>query len=167
MHNSVAYVCRSESPPPPTPAKWLPPAGVHGGQLTLLQLATSKKVILVDILKLGEAAFDAGGLRSFLQNPELPKVMFDCRNDAGALHRQHSCLPMAALDMQLLDIMLRNRKESQDARIARLHPYLPRHVVKLRSLTRSVQCSFTLLLALYARSKCLIQFAKYSCLFLS
>ena len=41
-------------------------------------------MVLIDVAKLGQAAFDEGGLRELLQSPAVLKLVFDGRNDARA-----------------------------------------------------------------------------------
>lgn len=59
------------------------------GELYLAQLAAaSGPVVLVDIFRLGEAAFGAGGLRALLESEDVLKLIFDGVTDAAAPTRR-------------------------------------------------------------------------------
>lgn len=61
------------------------------GELHLVQLAAeSGPVVLVDIVRLGDAAFSAGGLRALLESETVIKLLFDGRADADV--RALTCL---------------------------------------------------------------------------
>ncbi|XP_069107123.1 piRNA biogenesis protein EXD1-like [Argopecten irradians] len=89
----------------------------HGrsGDLTVITIATPDKVFIFDVQQLGQRVFD-DGLRDILEDITKEKLMFDCRRDAdNLLHRQKVRLA-GILDLQLLDVMHRNRRapESDD-----------------------------------------------------
>ncbi|XP_021372132.1 piRNA biogenesis protein EXD1-like [Mizuhopecten yessoensis] len=76
------------------------------GELTLLTIATKAEVFIVDIQKLGQAAFD-NGLREVLEDNSIEKLMFDCRQDSDSLWHQFKVKLAGVLDIQLLEIMFR------------------------------------------------------------
>ncbi|XP_021372114.1 piRNA biogenesis protein EXD1-like [Mizuhopecten yessoensis] len=76
------------------------------GQLTILTVATTTKVFIFDVFKLGQSVFD-GGLRDILENKSIEKLMFDCRQDSDSLWHQFKVKLTGVLDLQLLDIIYR------------------------------------------------------------
>lgn len=61
------------------------------GQIGLIQICTaSGQVFPLDIATLGQAAFEAGGLKAVLESERICKVVFDCRADADALYHRHA-----------------------------------------------------------------------------
>jgi len=76
------------------------------GQVTVLQIGTVDKIYLIDILALGEQAFD-GGLRDILENEEVVKIMYDCRKDSDALYHLHKVTLKNVFDCQVADIIIR------------------------------------------------------------
>ena len=83
----------------------------RGGTLDILSVATKdKEVYLFDISALGRGAFDAG-LRALLENKEVEKMMFDCRGDADALKHLFGVMLDGVLDVQLLEVIHRQKKE--------------------------------------------------------
>ena len=54
------------------------------GSVTLINIAVSDQVYLIDALKIGSTAYD-GGLRSILEDRSIQKLMFDCREDTDAI----------------------------------------------------------------------------------
>lgn len=65
------------------------------GRISLISIFAEplQKTFLIDVHVLGELAFtipsavsDEQTLKSLLQDPSIPKVLFDCRNDADALY---------------------------------------------------------------------------------
>ena len=78
------------------------------GSVTLINIAVRGQVYLIDVLKIGNAAYD-GGLRSILEDKSINKLMFDCREDADALKHLHNVRLDGVLDVQLLEVMNRIR----------------------------------------------------------
>eukprot|EP00667_Euglena_gracilis_P019789 EG_transcript_21262 len=76
------------------------------GQLTLLQMATPSTVYLIDVLVLKRAAFGQG-MKELLEDPEFPKVMFDCRQDSDALFHQYGVRLCGVWDLQIVELSLR------------------------------------------------------------
>ena len=73
------------------------------GELLLAQLAAADgPVVLVDVYKLGEAAFAEGGLRDLLQSQQVLKLIFDGRSDSDALYHLHKCRLRQVCDIQIL-----------------------------------------------------------------
>ncbi len=75
------------------------------------------QVWLVDVLALGPAAFEqrAPGpspvsLRSALEDPALPKLLFDGRMDAAALDRSGRVALRGLVDLQLADVAARQAR---------------------------------------------------------
>ena len=82
----------------------------HFGSVTLINIAVSGQVYLIDVLKIGNTAYD-GGLRFILEDRSIQKLMFDCREDADALKHLYNVRLDGVLDVQLLEVMdrIRNR----------------------------------------------------------
>ncbi|XP_067947535.1 uncharacterized protein [Watersipora subatra] len=59
------------------------------GELCLLQVATSSKIYLFDIVALKEMAFSAG-LKDILESSTITKLFYDCREDCNALKYQYN-----------------------------------------------------------------------------
>jgi exonuclease 3'-5' domain-containing protein 1 len=76
------------------------------GSVTLVNIAVRGQVYLIDILKIGSAAYDRG-LRSILEDKSIKKLMFDCREDADALKHLYNVRLDGVLDVQLLEVMNR------------------------------------------------------------
>ena len=73
------------------------------GELLLAQLAAADgPVVLIDVYKLGEAAFAEGGLRELLQSQQVLKLIFDGRSDSDALYHLHKCRLRQVCDIQVL-----------------------------------------------------------------
>lgn len=82
----------------------LPP--LHG-RLCLLQLSTmAGESFAVDILELGDQAFETG-LRAILESEEVVKVVHDFRQDADALWHQFRIHARGLFDCQLCDVLVR------------------------------------------------------------
>ena len=80
----------------------------RGGKLTLIQLmAKDDKILIFDVLALGESVFQNTGLREILESKEIRKVMFDCRGDSDSLWEEYKVKLTNVLDMQLLEYMVR------------------------------------------------------------
>ncbi|XP_067947533.1 uncharacterized protein [Watersipora subatra] len=58
------------------------------GELCLLQVATSSKIYLFDIVALKEKAFSTG-LKDILESSTITKLLYDCREDCNALKYQY------------------------------------------------------------------------------
>ena len=53
------------------------------GELILAQLAAADgPVVIIDVLQLGDSAFDEGGLRDLLESTSVLKLIFDGRTEA-------------------------------------------------------------------------------------
>lgn len=76
------------------------------GRLCLLQLsAPCGRVALFDVLALGQPGVDALAA-AVLSNPNVTKLLFDCRADADALWHQHRvALAGPVLDLQVLFVL--------------------------------------------------------------
>ena len=74
------------------------------GSVTLINIAVRGQVYLIDVLKIGNAAYDRG-LRSILEDKSIKKLMFDCREDADALKHLYNVRLDGVLDVQLLEVM--------------------------------------------------------------
>ena len=79
------------------------------GSVTLINIAVRGQVYLIDVLKIGNTAYD-GGLRSILEDKSIQKLMFDCREDADALEHLHNVRLDGVLDVQLLEVKNRIRQ---------------------------------------------------------
>ena len=78
------------------------------GSVTLINIAVRGQVYLIDVLKIGNTAYD-GELRSILEDKSIQKLMFDCREDADALKHLYNVRLDGVLDVQLLEVMDRIR----------------------------------------------------------
>jgi exonuclease 3'-5' domain-containing protein 1 len=75
----------------------------RSGELLLAQIAgPTGPVILIDILQLGQSAFDEGGLRALLESTSVTKLVFDGRSDADALFHLHGVRLANVCDCQVL-----------------------------------------------------------------
>lgn len=73
------------------------------GEVCIIQIGTSAgKVYLFDIVKLGQDAFNRGGLRTFLHSDRTMKVIYDGRSDSDALWHQFQTNIVQAYDLQVL-----------------------------------------------------------------
>mmetsp|Transcript_10558 Transcript_10558/g.30070 ORF Transcript_10558/g.30070 Transcript_10558/m.30070 type:complete len:249 (+) Transcript_10558:65-811(+) len=74
------------------------------GQICLIQLAVDgdPEVKLIDVVSLGQEAFDAGLLGSLLSNDTVRKLMYDVRGDADALYHQFKVRIANVVDVQVL-----------------------------------------------------------------
>eukprot|EP00026_Physarum_polycephalum_P007632 Phypoly_transcript_07697.p1 GENE.Phypoly_transcript_07697~~Phypoly_transcript_07697.p1 ORF type:complete len:427 (+),score=69.81 Phypoly_transcript_07697:48-1283(+) len=72
----------------------------RNGRLCLVQVATSSKAYLFDIIEGGPGIFDSG-LRKLLESKDLLKVMHDCRLDSDALFHEHKVLLNNVFDTQV------------------------------------------------------------------
>lgn len=92
--------------------------GVEGawpihGQLCLMQIGTTAgQTFVLDIQELGCQAFDLG-LRKFLEDPKVTKVVHDFRQDADALWHQFSVNVNGIYDCQLCDVFIRRLSDLQ------------------------------------------------------
>eukprot|EP00667_Euglena_gracilis_P018427 EG_transcript_19557 len=69
-------------------------------------MATPSTVYLIDVLVLKRAAFGQG-MKELLEDPEFPKVMFDCRQDSDALFHQYGVRLCGVWDLQIVELSLR------------------------------------------------------------
>ncbi|XP_052776788.1 uncharacterized protein LOC128214387 [Mya arenaria] len=76
------------------------------GKMQFLTIATREKAYVFDIQKLKMLPFE-NGLREILEDKNVMKLMFDCREDADALFHQFHVKLNGVLDIQLLEIMKR------------------------------------------------------------
>ncbi|KAG5175264.1 hypothetical protein JKP88DRAFT_250324 [Tribonema minus] len=108
-------------------------------ELSLLQIATTAVVIVLDLLQLSHGGEDLSTLLStgelstrVWRSTALTKVFWDCRGDLALLRANGVDLLQAGygqvLDAQLLDVM--TRSESDQARLDRLHPVVYRGHVR-------------------------------------
>jgi cold shock CspA family protein len=75
----------------------------RSGELLLAQLATvDGPAVLIDLLALGQSAFDEGGLKALLESEDVLKLVYDGRSDADALHHLHGCGLRHVVDVQIL-----------------------------------------------------------------
>ena len=92
--------------------------GRHGSiSIISLYVAPIKKIYLIDIHDLGKIAFtttnsSAISLKTILESPTIPKVVFDIRNDSDALYSLFQISVDGILDLQLME--LATRKGSKD-----------------------------------------------------
>jgi hypothetical protein len=70
------------------------------GTLCLVQVATTKKPYLFDIVAGGAQLFGSG-LRQLLEDPKIIKIMHDCRLDSDALFHEHKVALANVFDTQV------------------------------------------------------------------
>ncbi|XP_052777939.1 piRNA biogenesis protein EXD1-like [Mya arenaria] len=80
------------------------------GKMQLLSIATRDYAYALDIQKLKLLPF-VSGLKEVLEDKNVMKLMFDCREDADALFNQFHVKLDGVLDIQLLEIMKRSQFE--------------------------------------------------------
>ena len=92
--------------------------GRHGSiSIISVYIAPIKKIYLIDIHRLGKTAFSttnssATSLKTILESPTIPKVIFDIRNDSDALFSLFQISVNGIQDLQLME--LATRKGSKD-----------------------------------------------------
>jgi exonuclease 3'-5' domain-containing protein 1 len=92
--------------------------GRHGSiSIISLHIAPTKKTYLIDIHSLGMTAFTTAttsgiSLKSVLESPSIPKVIFDIRNDSDALFSLFQISVDGIKDLQLME--LASRKGSRE-----------------------------------------------------
>ena len=86
----------------------------RNGTISIMQIFVqpTNKVYLLDILVLGEKAFNTPGqhgtdLRAILQSETIPKAFFDIRNDADALFAHFGVSMEGVVDVQLMEVASR------------------------------------------------------------
>lgn len=81
------------------------------GSLSILSLyeASHNVVYLIDVHTMGEKAFTTGSvtLEDILQAPNVPKVIFDVRNDSDALFKHFGVDLAGVRDLQLMELAQR------------------------------------------------------------
>lgn len=92
--------------------------GRHGSiSIISLHITSIKKLYLIDIHRLGKAAFSttnssATSLKTVLESPTMPKVIFDTRNNSDALFSHFQISVDGIEDLQLMELV--TRKGSKD-----------------------------------------------------
>ena len=93
--------------------------GRHGSiSIISLYIVPIKKIYLIDIHQLGKTAFSttnssgATSLKTILESPIIPKIIFDVRNDSDALFSHFQISIDGVQDLQLME--LATRKGSKD-----------------------------------------------------
>ncbi|KIO17128.1 hypothetical protein M407DRAFT_246834 [Tulasnella calospora MUT 4182] len=90
------------------------------GRIALITIHASPLAMtyLVDVTTLGEASFTTEGenlpgktLKSLLEDKEIPKVLFDCRNDSDALYNLYKVDMGGVIDLQLMELATRKRRQ--------------------------------------------------------
>ena len=93
-----------------------------------------------DVKLLGDAVFEAG-LKDILEGSKCVKLMFDCRDSSDTLHKMHNVWLARVLDIQLLEVMFREKSEfkNDSAKTTRLnglvrsiHTYIKKGCYTLR-----------------------------------
>ena len=70
-------------------------------RICIIQLGAKDVIYIIDIIALGEEAFEQGGLRKFLENPTIKKLVYDCRYDSICLAKQHNTILANPRDLQI------------------------------------------------------------------
>ncbi|KAL8909816.1 MAG: hypothetical protein Q9171_004873 [Xanthocarpia ochracea] len=96
------------------------------GSISLFQIFHSRTnlTFLIDIYTLGEAAFvtpsnTGSTLKTILESNEIPKVFFDVRNDADALHAHFGIELQGVCDLQLMEVA--SRRDSKKKVVGLAH----------------------------------------------
>ncbi|EAU35396.1 predicted protein [Aspergillus terreus NIH2624] len=116
--------------PSSSPPLFLDLEGVNlgrNGSISILSLyAVHKKTIyLVDVYKLGKAAFSNPqpdkhtSLRANLESPSIKKVLFDVRNDSDALFSHYNIRLDGIQDLQLMELATRSGPNKYVAGLAK------------------------------------------------
>lgn len=116
--------------PSSSPPLFLDLEGVNlgrNGSISILSLyALHKKTIyLVDVYKLGKAAFsnpepgEHTSLRAILESPSIKKVLFDVRNDSDALFSHYNIRLDGIQDLQLMELATRSGPKKYVAGLAK------------------------------------------------
>lgn len=88
--------------------------GRHGSiSILSLYIAPTRETYLIDIYNLKEAAFSitttsGTSLKTILESPTIPKVVFDIRNDSDALFSLFQISVAGIKDVQLMELATRN-----------------------------------------------------------
>lgn len=113
--------------------------------MTLIQIIpinprATKISFLVDVLALDtsqpKTALDP--LKRVLEDFSITKVLYDCRNDAGALWREQQCRLQGVLDLQLLDLLVWEDSASEQQRLLRLKGYMKSNTEKFPFFYKNV-----------------------------
>ncbi|KAL3418093.1 hypothetical protein PVAG01_09808 [Phlyctema vagabunda] len=98
------------------------------GRVTDLELnfPTKNTTYLLDIVTLGQAAFDATSatgvsIRSILEDPRIPMGIFDCRNDSSGLFANHGIRMQNVVDLQILFLAASGPRSRQREFLPPLH----------------------------------------------
>lgn len=84
------------------------------GELCLVQIAKrGGPVILLDIVVMGQPAFDEGRLKELLECPHVRKIGFDGRADADALFHLHGCEINNFYDVQVAFGVWKDNKDKR------------------------------------------------------
>jgi len=89
-----------------------------------LYIVPIKKIYLIDIHRLGKTAFSttnrsATSLKTILESPTIPKVIFDIRNDSDALFSLFQIAVNGIQDLQLMELATRNGSKDMVAGLAK------------------------------------------------
>ena len=92
--------------------------GRHGNISLMTVLLHPQEVVkVIDVLALGGSTFttrskDGRSLKSILEDPDIPKVLWDVRNDADALWASYQIRLCGVIDVQLLELGSRHRDKT-------------------------------------------------------
>ncbi|KAH6708747.1 domain-containing protein 1, partial [Leptodontidium sp. MPI-SDFR-AT-0119] len=95
------------------------------GSISLLLLCVAPKLTyIIDIHILGNDAFSTTNstgisLKTILENPKIPKVFFNIRNDSDALYSQYHICVDGIINVQVLELATRNSSKDFVAGLAR------------------------------------------------
>jgi exonuclease 3'-5' domain-containing protein 1 len=89
-----------------------------------LYIPPIKKIYLIDIHRLGRTAFSttnnsATSLKTILESPTIPKVIFDIRNNSDALFSHFQISVDGIKDLQLMELATRKRSKDFVAGLAK------------------------------------------------
>lgn len=114
----IPVIDKLKTLPTNPPSLYLDLEGVNLGRLgsiSILQIhVPSDNTYLIDIHKLGDTAFQTPGtngdtLKQILESTEIPKVIFDVRNDSAALYHNYGIRLAGTQDLQLMELATRTR----------------------------------------------------------
>mmetsp|Transcript_4171 Transcript_4171/g.12537 ORF Transcript_4171/g.12537 Transcript_4171/m.12537 type:complete len:317 (+) Transcript_4171:124-1074(+) len=80
------------------------------GRLCLVQVASTSKVYLYDVVVVGAKVFTEGGLKAVLEDERILKLFHDCRHDCDALFWQFNVKVANIFDTQVAFAVLREQQ---------------------------------------------------------
>lgn len=82
-----------------------------------------EQVYMFDMQELGQKGCETTGLKAWMENPGMTKLMWDCREDADALLHQFGIMLRGVCDLQLAEVQTRGDEDAR--RLSRLGGIVP------------------------------------------